>query len=62
MSPSDRTLTQKLGIALVIKLVALTVLWFVFIRNTHVEVDAPQIAAHLVSEPSAHPQKEPRNE
>lgn len=56
MSPTDRTLAKKLGIALVIKLVALAVLWFVFIRNTHVEVDAPQTAAHLVSAPSAHPQ------
>ncbi len=56
MSPSDRTLVKKLGIALVIKLVALVVLWFVFIRDAHVDVDAPQTAAHLVNAPSARPQ------
>lgn len=47
MSPADRRLLRHLLIAVAIKIVVLTLLWWVFIREARVPVDSERAAAHL---------------
>ena len=48
MKPNDKTLLKKLAIALVIKLVLLTALWWGFVRDQRVAVDSDAAAAQLL--------------
>jgi len=48
MKPNDKTLLKKLAIALVIKLVLLTALWWGFVRDQRVAVDGDAAAAQLL--------------
>ena len=41
------TLPQKLALAVVIKLAVLTVIWWVWIRGQHVNVDPDVMRAHV---------------
>ena len=47
MTHDERRLTRHLLIAVAVKLAALALLWWVFVRDTHVEADADQTAAHI---------------
>lgn len=47
MSPADRRLLRHLLIAVAVKIVVLTLLWWVFIREARVPVDSERAAAHL---------------
>lgn len=47
MTPSDRRLLRHLTTAVVIKLIVLTGLWWLFIRDAHVPVDTDRIEQHL---------------
>ncbi|QZI73310.1 hypothetical protein K5F93_14205 [Pseudomonas protegens] len=47
MTHSDQRLRRHLLIAVLIKLAVLTVLWWLFIRDTHVSVDATVIGNRL---------------
>ena len=48
MKPQDKTLLQKLAIALLIKLVLLTALWWGFVRDQRIAVDGDAAAAQLL--------------
>lgn len=47
MTPTDRRLLRHLVTAVVLKLLVLTVLWWVFIRDAHVPVDTNRISQHM---------------
>lgn len=47
MTPADRRLLRHLITAVVIKLVVLTALWWLFIRDVRVPVDTDRIGQHL---------------
>ena len=47
MTPFDRRLLRHLITAVVIKLVVLTGLWWMFIRDARVPVDTDRIGQHL---------------
>lgn len=47
MTPADRRLLRHLITAVVIKLVVLTALWWLFIRDARVAVDTDRIGQHL---------------
>jgi len=47
MTPNDRRLLRHLTIAIAIKLVVLVLLWWLFVRDQQVSVDADQAAASL---------------
>ncbi|MCO7579934.1 MULTISPECIES: cytochrome oxidase putative small subunit CydP [Pseudomonas] len=47
MTHSDQRLRRHLLLAVLIKLAVLTVLWWLFIRDTHVSVDATVIGNRL---------------
>lgn len=44
MSPAEQRLLRHLVIAVILKLVVLTLLWWLFIREARVSVDADQLA------------------
>ncbi|MBH2018717.1 cytochrome oxidase putative small subunit CydP [Polaromonas sp.] len=48
MKPQDKTLLQKLALALVIKLLLLAALWWGFVRDQRVVVDGDAAAAQLL--------------
>ena len=48
MKPSDKTLLQKLALALLVKLVLLAGLWWGFVREQRVSVDGDAAAAQLL--------------
>lgn len=50
MTPSDRRLLRHLVVAVLVKLVALLVLWLLFVRDARVPVDADAAARRV--EPS----------
>jgi len=47
MSRLDNRLMRHLAVAIALKLVVLAVLWWAFVRDTRVEVDAVRAAAHI---------------
>lgn len=50
MTSSDRRLLRHLALAVVLKLLVLTLLWLGFIRDARVSVDSPAAAAHLAAD------------
>ncbi|XUM19825.1 cytochrome oxidase putative small subunit CydP [Bradyrhizobium oligotrophicum S58] len=50
---NDRRLFRHLGVAIAAKLVLLLALWWAFVRDARIDVDAPTAAAHLVGANSA---------
>jgi ABC-type uncharacterized transport system permease subunit len=50
---SDKSLLRKLAIVLVLKLAILLALWWLFVRDQGVAVDASGVATHLL-QPSQH--------
>ncbi|MDY0012223.1 MAG: hypothetical protein RBS40_04950 [Rhodocyclaceae bacterium] len=46
---TDRKLVRELALVVAIKLMLLTVLWWVFIRDERVTVDAETMRAHAVT-------------
>ncbi|WP_414707576.1 cytochrome oxidase putative small subunit CydP [Rhodoferax sp. UBA5149] len=48
MNPLDRTLIKKLALVLVLKLVILTVLYWVFVRGHQTNVDGDSVAAQFL--------------
>jgi hypothetical protein len=46
---TDRRLFRHLAVAVLLKLLALTVLWWAFIRDARVDVDANQAVSRLGS-------------
>ncbi|MCZ4312195.1 hypothetical protein O4H66_02155 [Comamonadaceae bacterium G21597-S1] len=53
MTHDERRLLRHLVIAVTVKLVVLTALWWVFVRDNHVQVDAEQSAQQLGITPAA---------
>jgi hypothetical protein len=50
---NDRRLFRHLGVAVLAKLVVLVALWWVFVRDVRMQVDAPTAAMHLIGTNSA---------
>ena len=49
MTQTDRKLLRDITIVVVLKLIALTALWFAFVRDQKVSVDAERAAAVVTS-------------
>lgn len=47
MSRPDNRLLRHLAVAIALKLAVLAVLWWAFVSETRVEVDAARAAAHI---------------
>jgi hypothetical protein len=47
MPPADRRLLRQLIIAVLIKLIVLTALWWVFVRDARIEVDGDGVADRI---------------
>jgi len=47
MKSDDRRLIRHLAMAVVLKLLLLCALWWVFVRDAHVTIDAEQTAEHM---------------
>ena len=47
MTPAERRLLRQLTIAVMIKLVVLSALWWMFIRDVHVSVDGDSLADRI---------------
>ncbi|MDE1948207.1 MAG: hypothetical protein KGI35_06305 [Burkholderiales bacterium] len=58
MKSDDRRLVRHLAIAVVLKLLLLSALWWVFVRDVRVDTDAERTAKHMGVEPM--PQGAPR--
>ena len=59
MNHQDRSLTRKLAIALAIKLVVLSGLWWGFVREQRVPVDTDRTAVQMLgSRPASTPPQE----
>ncbi|MEZ5706966.1 MAG: hypothetical protein R3E56_17945 [Burkholderiaceae bacterium] len=52
MNLQDRTLVRKLAVVLVIKLAVLVGLWWWFVRDQRVPVDAGATASQMLGSPS----------
>ena len=52
MTRQDRRLARHLAIAVALKLAVLAALWWAFVRDERVSVDAAATAAHLSAQPS----------
>ncbi len=52
----DKTLVRKLAFVLLVKLALLLALWWGFVREQRVAVDADQVAAQLLQGIRTHPQ------
>jgi len=54
MNPRDRHLRKEIALILIVKLIAITALWWAFIRDARVDVDLAEAARHIGGhEPSA---------
>jgi hypothetical protein len=51
---NDRTLLRKLVVVVLVKLAALTGLWWAFMHDARVEVAAHSVAEHLGARPDPH--------
>jgi hypothetical protein len=49
MNRDDSRLLRRLTTAVAVKLAVLAVLWWAFVRNSAVDVDSEQAAAHLLA-------------
>jgi hypothetical protein len=47
MNPRDRHLRKEIAVVLAVKLIAITALWWVFIRDARVDVDVAETARHF---------------
>nr|MBL8411591.1 hypothetical protein [Dechloromonas sp.] len=47
MNPRDRHLRKEIAIILIVKLIAITALWWAFIRDARVNVDVAETARHI---------------
>lgn len=47
MKPVDSRLVHHLAIAVALKLVVLSVLWWAFVRDDRVDIDVERAAAHI---------------
>lgn len=54
MKLDDKTLVRKLAVVLALKLAVLTALWWGFVREQRVAVDASTAAAQLLAPPPVH--------
>lgn len=48
MTPQDKTLVRKLAVVLLLKLLVLLALWWIFVREQRVAVDADAAATQLL--------------
>jgi hypothetical protein len=51
MKPLNKTLAKKLAVVLVIKLAVLVALWWGFVREQRVTLDADSVAAQFLQSP-----------
>jgi len=51
MKPLNKTLAKKLAVVLVIKLAVLVALWWGFVREQRVTLDADSVAAQFLQRP-----------
>ena len=51
MKTLDKTLVRKLAVVLVLKFVVLAVLWWGFVREQRVTLDADSVAAQFLQSP-----------
>lgn len=58
MSPIDRRLARQLGLAVLVKLALLAVLWWGFVRPVHIDVSVEGLSAQIGATPLR--QGEPR--
>lgn len=56
MQPSANPLVRHLTLAVVLKLVVLMALWWAFVRDGRIDVDATRTATHLSTAAEASPQ------
>lgn len=47
MKPRDRHLRKEIVVILIVKLIAITALWWAFIRDARVNVDVAETARHM---------------
>lgn len=47
MNPRDQHLRKEIVVILIVKLIAITALWWVFIRDARVHVDVAESARHI---------------
>jgi len=47
MNPHDRNLRKEIAVILIVKLLAIAVLWWTFIRDARVDVDVAEAARHI---------------
>ncbi len=57
MKTPDRSLLRKLAWTVAIKLIALSVLWWVFVRDAQIAVDTSAAARQLLSPTASAPQE-----
>jgi hypothetical protein len=53
MTPADRRLLRQLIIAVLIKIIVLTALWWLFVRDARIEVDDDGVADRFKSTTSS---------
>ncbi len=47
MNPHNRHLSKEIVVILIVKLIAITALWWAFIRDARVDVDVAEAARHM---------------
>jgi len=57
MSPGERNLVRDIVLVVIVKLLAIAALWWYFVRDARISVDAPMAADHFGA--SASPAKLP---
>jgi len=62
MKASPHPLVHKLAWAVAIKLLLLTAIWWFFLADQKVEVDAEQASSHLLLHPITDSSKEPAHD
>jgi hypothetical protein len=53
MTPADRRLLRQLIIAVLIKIIVLTALWWLFVRDERIEVDGDGVADRITGTTSS---------
>jgi hypothetical protein len=51
MTPIDRRLARQLGLAVLVKLALLAVLWWAFVRPVHIDVSVEALSAQIGATP-----------
>lgn len=57
MDSRDRRLRRELVILVILKLTLLAMIWWSFVRDVRVPVDAAAVARHVAQDPSAVPRQ-----